>query len=67
VEAGAALASARSVCDGLLQHGVLSKDTHHTVVRFAPPLIITREQINEALAALRATLAEFEANVRHAA
>jgi len=56
-----ARASARSVCDRLLQHGVLSKDTHHTVVRFAPPLIITREQINEALAALRATLAEFEA------
>ena len=67
VEIDPALASARSVCDGLLQHGVLSKDTHHTVVRFAPPLIITREQINEALAALRATLAEFEANVRHAA
>jgi ornithine--oxo-acid transaminase len=67
VEIDPALASARSVCDRLLQHGVLSKDTHHTVVRFAPPLIITREQINEALTALRATLADFEADVRHAA
>lgn len=67
VEMNPAFASARTVCEKLLQHGVLSKDTHETVVRFAPPLIITREQIDEALAALRATLAEFEANVRHAA
>lgn len=67
VEINPALASARTVCERLLQHGVLSKDTHHTVVRFAPPLIITRGQIDEALTALRATLAEFEANVRHAA
>ena len=67
VEIDPALASARAVCERLLQHGVLTKDTHQAVVRFAPPLIITREQINEALAALRATLAELEANVRHAA
>ena len=67
IEIDPALASARTVCDRLLQHGVLSKDTHHTVVRFAPPLVITREQIDDALAALRATLAELEAGVRHAA
>ena len=67
VEINPALASARTVCEKLLQHGVLTKDTHQTVVRFAPPLIVTREQLDCALIALRTTLAEFEAGVRHAA
>lgn len=29
--------------------GVLAKDTHETTIRFAPPLVITREQLDEAL------------------
>jgi ornithine--oxo-acid transaminase len=41
--------SARAVCERLLQVGILSKDTHDTVVRFAPPLTITAGQIDEAL------------------
>jgi ornithine--oxo-acid transaminase len=45
---------------------VLSKDTHHTVVRFAPPLVITREQLDEAVKAIRAAFAE-ALNERHAA
>jgi len=60
VDIDPAWASARDVCDALLQHGVLSKDTHHTVVRLAPPLIVTSEQIDEAVSALRAALAHFE-------
>lgn len=42
-------ASARGVCEELLACGILSKETHETVVRFAPPLVITREQIDWAL------------------
>jgi ornithine--oxo-acid transaminase len=42
--------SAREVCLKLLAEGILSKETHATVVRFAPPLIINRRQLNEALA-----------------
>ncbi len=42
--------SARAVCERLLEVGVLSKDTHDTVVRFAPPLTITAAQVDEALA-----------------
>lgn len=38
--------SAREVCLALLKQGVLSKETHHTVVRFAPPLVIHEEQLN---------------------
>jgi len=39
--------SAREICLRLLKQGVLSKETHDTVIRFAPPLIITKEQIDE--------------------
>ena len=42
-------ASARLVCERLLTKGVLSKETHHTVVRMAPPLIISREDLDMAL------------------
>ena len=42
-------ASARLVCERLLTKGVLSKETHHTVVRMAPPLIIKREDLDLAL------------------
>jgi len=46
VEVDANVVSARAVCDLLLENGVLSKDTHGTVLRFAPPLTITREEID---------------------
>jgi ornithine--oxo-acid transaminase len=46
VEVDANVVSARTVCDALLQNGVLSKDTHGTVLRFAPPLTITRDEID---------------------
>ena len=51
--------TAREFCEALLRRGVLSKDTHHTVVRFAPPLNISRETIDQALAVIEATLDEF--------
>ena len=49
---------ARLICEALLERGVLSKDTHDTVVRFAPPLIVTPAQIDEAVSALREVLRE---------
>ena len=48
--------TAREICLRLLKHGVLSKETHQTVVRLAPPLVITKEQIDEGIAALREAL-----------
>jgi ornithine--oxo-acid transaminase len=36
---------------------VLTKDTHHTVVRLAPPLVIERAQVDQAVAALGRVLA----------
>lgn len=40
--------SARDYCLELLKKGLLSKDTHHTVIRLAPPLVIIKDQIDEA-------------------
>ncbi|MGV3741557.1 MAG: ornithine--oxo-acid transaminase [Burkholderiaceae bacterium] len=41
--------SARTFCERLLERGILSKDTHSTVVRFASPLVIREEEIDAAL------------------
>ena len=59
--------SARLVCERLLERGVLTKDTHHTVIRFAPPLIVTRAQIDDAVAALRDVLRALGGELRSAA
>jgi ornithine--oxo-acid transaminase len=40
---------ARPYCDALRESGILCKDTHGTVVRFAPPLVVTKEQIDWAM------------------
>ena len=43
----------------LLKHGVLSKDTHGTVARFAPPLVVTREELDWAVERIVAALREY--------
>lgn len=50
--------SAHDFCLQLLQNGVLSKDTHGTVIRLAPPLIINKEEIDEIVVAINKTLNE---------
>jgi ornithine--oxo-acid transaminase len=44
-----AFATARGACEALLARGVLSKETHHTVVRLAPPLVIARADLDWAI------------------
>ena len=51
-------ARAREVCERLMAQGVLSKETHETVVRFAPPLVITREEIDWAVERIALVLSE---------
>ncbi|GGE16312.1 ornithine aminotransferase [Jeotgalicoccus coquinae] len=41
--------SARVFCEQLKDEGVLCKETHGTVVRFAPPLVVTKEELDWAL------------------
>jgi ornithine--oxo-acid transaminase len=57
LELDPAILPARLFCERLMQAGVLSKETHDTVVRFAPPLIITAGEIDDALAIIDTTLA----------
>jgi ornithine--oxo-acid transaminase len=40
---------ARPFCEALMGEGILCKETHENVIRFAPPLVITREEIDWAL------------------
>jgi ornithine--oxo-acid transaminase len=41
--------TARPFCEALEHKGVLAKETHHQVIRFAPPLTITEEELEFAL------------------
>ncbi|KPC61157.1 ornithine--oxo-acid transaminase [Streptomyces chattanoogensis] len=51
------LGTGRTLCERLLQEGILVKDTHGSTIRMAPPLTITREELEGALAGLRRALA----------
>ncbi|WP_214858941.1 ornithine--oxo-acid transaminase [Exiguobacterium sp. s191] len=38
--------AARPYCEALKEKGLLCKETHETVIRFAPPLVITKEELD---------------------
>jgi ornithine--oxo-acid transaminase len=61
-----AIASARAACARLLEKGVLSKETHHTVVRLAPPLVIARADLDWALDRFEEVLHELGGTRRRA-
>lgn len=46
-------------CVALKNNGLLAKPTHGNIIRFAPPLVMTKEQLYECIAIIRKTLAEF--------
>jgi ornithine--oxo-acid transaminase len=47
---------ARRFCESLMDEGVLCKETHDDVIRFAPPLVIKKEEIDWALAKVQKVL-----------
>lgn len=47
---------ARKYTTALKEKGLLCKETHDWIIRFAPPLVITREEIDKALEAVRGVL-----------
>ena len=49
VELKKSAGGARKFCEALMEKGILCKETHKHVIRFAPPLIITKEEIDWAL------------------
>ncbi len=56
VEIKAESGPARQFCEHLLKLGVLAKETHEQVIRLAPPLVITREEIDWMVDKLRIVL-----------
>lgn len=58
--------SPRAFCAALAKRGILTKDTHG-VIRFAPPLVISRAEIDWALSQIRAALREFKLRIHEAA
>ncbi|PDS79773.1 ornithine--oxo-acid transaminase [Rhizobium sp. L43] len=47
---------ARQYCHGLKERGLLAKDTHDHTIRLAPPLVITREQVDWAVSQIEKTI-----------
>lgn len=47
---------ARKYCEELKEEGLLCKETHDTVIRFAPPLIITKEELDWAIERIQKVL-----------
>ena len=52
--------TAWDVCVELKNNGLLAKPTHGDIIRFAPPLIITKEEINLAIDIIKKVLQKFE-------
>lgn len=56
IEFNPSMVTARKVCEHLMENGVLSKETHETVARFAPPLVITKAELDWGFKKIRTTL-----------
>ena len=52
--------TAWNICLKLRDNGLLAKPTHGNIIRFAPPLVITKTQLNECITIIKKTLQEFE-------
>ena len=60
VEIDPKLARAREIVEALMERGLLSKETHETVVRLAPPLVIGKEEIDWAIQQFRDVVGEMD-------
>lgn len=50
------------VCVKMAENGLLAKPTHQHIIRFAPPLIISEEQLREAIQIIKTSILSFETN-----
>jgi len=57
VELSPEAGGARRYCERLMKEGLLCKETHDNVIRFAPPLIITKQEVDWALEKIEPVLA----------
>ena len=52
--------AARPYCEALMHEGLLCKETHHTVIRLAPPLVITKSEIDWAFDRISAVISRMD-------
>jgi len=52
--------TAWDVCVAMKDNGLITKPTHNHIIRFAPPLVITEEELREAMEIIKMTFREFE-------
>ncbi|MEQ8531387.1 MAG: aminotransferase class III-fold pyridoxal phosphate-dependent enzyme, partial [Imperialibacter sp.] len=52
--------TAWDICVALKDNGLLAKPTHGNIIRFAPPLVMTEEQLHECCDIIEKTIREFE-------
>ncbi len=52
--------TAWDICVALKDNGLLAKPTHGNIIRFAPPLVMTKEQLQDCIAIIEKTLTEFK-------
>lgn len=52
--------TAWDVCVAMAENGVLAKPTHGNIIRFAPPLVITEDQLREAMERIKEVFKKFE-------
>lgn len=52
--------TAWDICMALKENGLLAKPTHGNIIRFAPPLVMTKEQLLDCIVIIKDTLRQFE-------
>lgn len=52
--------TAWNICVALKENGLLAKPTHGNIIRFAPPLVMTEEQLMECISIITTTIKSFE-------
>ena len=52
--------TAWDICMALKENGLLAKPTHGNIIRFAPPLVMNREQLLDCVSIIIKTLNEFK-------
>jgi ornithine--oxo-acid transaminase len=53
--------TAWDICMALRDNGLLAKPTHGNIIRFAPPLVMTKEELLDCVSIIINTLKQFEA------
>lgn len=56
VDVDPAIATGRQVCEGLLQRGILAKETHGSTIRLAPPIVVTAGELDWVVQSLAGVL-----------